>query len=260
MNAQYTLPRFQPLGGAAISVLLHLAVALPFFIHATRTPPISIPAAVMLEYAPDFQVSVIQPALPPGVTQQRSVEAMTEQETTQQKETPKVMEKEDAEVTLAAAKESHQKKKTTQVKKKARREQREERGNSNVNSRAAPPVQAVQAQRTAAPLDTDAAQASSQQVSWEALVKGKINKMRNYPQDARRRRRSGTVILTFSVDASGNLLGEKLLASSGTMSLDRAAMQALNNARPLPPPPSVILKGGIHRVTLPVEFELSQNR
>ncbi len=80
--------------------------------------------------------------------------------------------------------------------------------------------------------------------------------MRHYPEDARRRKRTGTVIITFSVNERGEVLQSQLANSSGTHSLDRAALMALENARPLPPPPKELLRNGINKVTLPVEFGL----
>ena len=115
----------------------------------------------------------------------------------------------------------------------------------------------MQTQRTAAPLDTDSAHISQRKIGWESLVKGKINKMRNYPQDARRRKRSGTAVIMFRVNERGDVLSSQLVSSSGTLSLDRAALMALEKASPLPPPPKEIVKSGMQIVTLPVEFGLT---
>lgn len=256
INTQSATPRAPWMGGAVASVLFHVALALPFVIHFAQEQSQATPAAVMVEFSPEFEVSLIRPDLPPGVSQQRKVEAMTEEETSHDKEMPKLLVQDDAEIKLAAAKQEHKSKKKAEVKKKSRREQKEEQGNSTTTSLAAPPVQTVQTQRNAAPLDTDSALISNSKISWESLVKGKINKMRNYPDDARRRNRSGTAIITFSVDERGEILSTQLVTSSGTVSLDRAALVALESARPLPPPPKEILRNSRHKVTLPVEFGL----
>ncbi|WP_437887239.1 energy transducer TonB [Phytobacter sp. V91] len=258
LNTPCETPRYARAGGAVASVLFHVALVLPFVIHFANTPSQAMPPAVMVEYSPEFEVSLIRPDLPPGVTQQRKVEAMTEEETAQNKEMPKLLAQDDAEIKLAAAKREHKSKKKNEIKKKSQREQKEEKGNSTITSLAAPPVQSAQTQRNAAPLDTDSALISQSKISWEALVKGKINKVRNYPDDARRRHRTGTVIITFSVNERGEILSSQLATPSGTLSLDRAAMIALDSARPLPPPPGEILRNGVHKVTLPVEFGLSK--
>lgn len=251
-----TLPRAAWLRGGVISVAFHVALALPFLLHFSREQSESTPAAVMMTWSAEFEVSLVRPDLAPGVTQQRNVEAMSEQESARNKEAPKLIERDDADIKLAAATPQPESKKKTEVKKKARREQKEEKGNSTITSLAAPPVQTVQTQRTAAPLDTDSTRLSQSKISWESLVKGKINKMRNYPEDARRRKRSGTVVIAFSVNERGEILHSQLVTSSGTLSLDRAALTALDSARPLPPPPKEIVRNGIQKVTLPVEFGL----
>lgn len=255
MNAHFSLPRASWAGGGIASVFFHVALALPFVLHFANNHTEATPAAVMMTYSPEFEVSLLRPDLPPGVSQQRKVEAMTEEERSHEKEVPKLLQQDDALLSVAAKLEQKTKKKT-EIKKKSRREQKEEKGNSTTTSLAAPPVQTVQTQRNAAPLDTDSTLVSNSKISWESLVKGKINKMRNYPEDARRRNRTGTAIIAFSVDAHGEILSSQLVSSSGTLSLDKAALTAVQNSRPLPPPPKEILRNGIQKVTLPVEFGL----
>ena len=255
MNTPPILTRAPWLKGAAGSVLLHAALVLPFILHFSLRQPESTPAAVMIEYAPEMEVSFIRPELPPGVSQQRRVDAMTEREVLRNKSLPKLRVQDDAELKLTAAPEKERKKRT-ETKKKSAQERKEEKGNSTTTSLAAPPVQSARTQRSAAPLDTDAASVSQSKISWESLVKGKINKMRNYPDDARRRKRTGTAVIAFSVDERGEILSTRLVTSSGTLSLDRAALIALESARPLPPPPKEMLRNGVQKVTLPVEFGL----
>ncbi|MGE0970314.1 energy transducer TonB [Klebsiella sp. WOUb02] len=256
MKNAINTPRALWIKGAAGSLLFHAALVLPFVLHFSLRQPESTPAAVMIEYAPEFEVSFIHSELPPGVSQQRKVEAMTERESRHNKDLPKLREQEDAELKLAAATPEKERKKKTEKKKKSSQERKEEQGNSTTTSLAAPPVQSAQTQRNTAPLDTDAARISQSKISWESLVKGKINKMRNYPDDARRRKRTGTAVIAFSVDERGEILSTKLVTSSGTLSLDRAALTALESARPLPPPPKEMLRNGVQKVTLPVEFGL----
>ncbi len=255
MNTPPILTRAPWLKGAAGSVLLHAALVLPFILHFSLRQPESTPAAVMIEYAPELEVSFIRPELPPGISQQRRVDAMTEREVLRNKSLPKLRVQDDAELKLTAAQEKERKKRT-ETKKKSAQERKEEKGNSTTTSLAAPPVQSARTQRSAAPLDTDAASVSQSKISWESLVKGKINKMRNYPDDARRRKRTGTAVIAFSVDERGEILSTRLVTSSGTLSLDRAALVALESARPLPPPPKEMLRNGVQKVTLPVEFGL----
>ncbi|MGK9174707.1 energy transducer TonB [Yokenella regensburgei] len=233
-------------------------LVLPFIIPVDQTSPDATPATVMVTFSPEFEMSFVRTDLQPGVTQQRKVEAMTEEETAHDKAVPRLLVQEEADIRVAAAKQEHQPKKKTEIKKISRRQQREEQGNSTANSLAAPPVQTVQTQRNAAPLDTDSSLITSSKVNWESLVKGKINKMRSYPMEARRRNRSGTAVVMFNVNEQGDILSTQLVTPSGTLSLDKAALNAVENARPLPPPPKMILRNGVHKVTMPVEFELSK--
>lgn len=242
--------------GSVISVMAHLAVALPFIIHFANSQPVASPAAVRVEYSPELEVSLIYPTQPPGISQQRKVEAMSTEETLQLKEVPELPIVEEAELQMAARKPVQKVVKKPETKRKAQQQQREEKGNSTVTSRAAPPVQAIVSQRNSAPLDTDSAQLSHSKINWESLVKGKINRMRNYPEDARKRKRTGTAVIAFSVNNRGEIVTSQLVNSSGTLSLDRAALAALQNAQPLPQPPAELLRNGIHKVTLPVEFTL----
>lgn len=254
MKTALYLPR-SPWGkGMAASLTAHLGLAAAFMLHVASPPPPLSPAAVMIDFAPEIEVSFVTPELPPGISQQRKVEAMTLEETVPDKETPVLPIVEQAELKQAA----RQPEKKVEARKKSRQQQREERGNSTMTSRAAPPVQTQISQRIAAPIDTDSAQAGNSKISWEALVKGKINRSRNYPDDARRRKRTGTVMIVFSVNSGGEVLSSSLVNSSGTISLDRAAIAALQKAQPLPAPPKELLRNGVHKVTLPVEFTLSR--
>ncbi|ROP59471.1 protein TonB [Enterobacter sp. BIGb0383] len=240
--------------GTVVSLMAHLGVAAAFMLHFASPPSTESPAAVMIDFSPEFEVSFVTPELPPGVSQQRRVEAMTLEETVPDKEMPLLPVVEQAELKQAA----RQPVKKVEARKKSRQQQQEEKGNSTLTSRAAPPVQTQISQRVAAPIDTDSARINESKVTWESLVKGKINRSRNYPDDARRRKRTGTAMIVFSVNSGGDVLSSSLVNSSGTISLDRAAIAALQKAQPLPAPPKELLHNGVHKVTLPVEFTLSQ--
>lgn len=240
--------------GTVVSLMAHLGLAAAFMLHFSSPPPSLSPAAVMIDFSPEFEVSFVTPELPPGVSQQRKVEAMTLEETVPDKEMPVLPIVEQAELKQAA----RQPEKKVEARKKSRQQQREEKGNSTMTSQAAPPVQTQISQRTAAPIDTDSSRISESKITWEALVKGKINRSRNYPDDARRRNRTGTAMIVFSVNSGGEVLSSSLVSSSGTISLDRAAITALQKAQPLPAPPKELLHNGVHKVTLPVEFTLGR--
>lgn len=258
MNRLFYLPDDFPRSpwatGTVVSLMGHLGLVAAFMLHVASPSSALSPAAVMIDFSPELEVSFVAPELPPGISQQRNVEAMTQEETVPDKEMPLLPIVEQAELKQVA----RQPQKKVEARKKNRQQQREEKGNSTMTSRAAPPVQTQISQRIAAPNDTDSTRISESKITWEALVKGKINRSRNYPDDARRRKRTGTVMIVFSVNGGGEVLSSHLVSSSGTISLDRAAITALQKAQPLPAPPKELLHNGVHKVTLPVEFTLGR--
>nr|WP_241572738.1 energy transducer TonB [Rosenbergiella nectarea] len=92
--------------------------------------------------------------------------------------------------------------------------------------------------------------------SWESKVKGHLNRYKRYPVDARKRARTGTAAVIFTVNAEGTVVSNSLATSSGTLSLDREAVAVLERAQPLPRPSTEILKGGLFKVKMPITFAL----
>lgn len=88
------------------------------------------------------------------------------------------------------------------------------------------------------------------------MVLGKLNKFKRYPDDARRRNRTGIPVIMFDVDAQGYVIKSSLVKESGTRSLDREAEKVLSRAQPLPIPPSQMIKNGKVTVHMPIDFTL----
>ena len=108
----------------------------------------------------------------------------------------------------------------------------------------------------AAPFDSDTPPASAAPASWQSRVLGHLAHFKRYPGDARQRKRAGAAWVRFQVDRDGKLLASELITSSGTVLLDREALQVLERAQPLPAPPVTLLRQGTVTVTLPVSFRL----
>ena len=104
------------------------------------------------------------------------MEAMTGEETVPDKGMPLRPVVEEGELKQAARRPV----KKVEARKKSRQQQQEEKGNSTLTSRAAPPGQTLVSQRVAAPIDTDSGRMNESKVTWESLVKGKINRSRNF--------------------------------------------------------------------------------
>lgn len=96
-------------------------------------------------------------------------------------------------------------------------------------------------------------QASSDaKATWEALLLAHLEKYRRYPARAHAARQQGVVYVRFRMNRVGSVLSASVERSSGFATLDRAALDTLSRAEPLPAiqndmPDQVEL-------TLPVEF------
>nr|WP_307789049.1 TonB family protein [Janthinobacterium sp. NKUCC06_STL] len=108
----------------------------------------------------------------------------------------------------------------------------------------------------AAPFNSDMPSTSAAPASWQSQVLGHLAHFKRYPGDARQRNKAGAAWVRFQVDRDGKLLASELLTSSGTVLLDREALQVLQRAQPLPAPPASVLRQGTVTVTLPVSFKL----
>lgn len=65
----------------------------------------------------------------------------------------------------------------------------------------------------------------------------RIEREKQYPPQARRMRREGRVELLIGIDSAGALIQLDVLRSSGHLALDQAALEAVRQAAPFPPPP-----------------------
>jgi protein TonB len=83
---------------------------------------------------------------------------------------------------------------------------------------------AAAATEFAVPCDADAATSATTST-------GKSHERWRYPYDARKQRAEGTVVLQVELDATGKADSVKLAASSGSSTLDRAALKAAKSER-----------------------------
>ncbi|MDO8034661.1 TonB family protein [Janthinobacterium sp. SUN128] len=123
-------------------------------------------------------------------------------------------------------------------------------------SSSATPAPAAMRGPQAAPFNSDTPSSSAAPASWQSRVLSHLAHFKRYPGDARQRKRAGAAWVRFQVDREGKLLASELVTSSGTVLLDREALQVLERAQPLPAPPDNVLHQGTVTVTLPVSFKL----
>jgi protein TonB len=92
--------------------------------------------------------------------------------------------------------------------------------------------------------------------SWQSDLQQHLGKYQRYPEDARRRNIVGSTRLRFEVDADGKVVSVSIAQTSGNASLDRATLEMIRRAQPLPKPPGEILKNGSVEVTAPFNYTL----
>ncbi len=84
-----------------------------------------------------------------------------------------------------------------------------------------------------------------------ALVKGIIESKKRYPEEAKRRGEEGTVVVSFTIDESGNPVNVRLASSSGSPSIDNETLRLIRSLK-FPPPPD----GKPINLRVEVEYQL----
>lgn len=90
---------------------------------------------------------------------------------------------------------------------------------------------------------------------YSSLLVRALKKAHRYPVDGLRR--TGTASVAFEIDRVGKVLQSKIKESSGDATLDRAAIETIERAQPLPVPPPSIADDDLH-FTVPIVFGLSK--
>ncbi|MCG2840690.1 energy transducer TonB [Sandaracinobacter sp. RS1-74] len=76
--------------------------------------------------------------------------------------------------------------------------------------------------------------AHNAEATWEAMLLAHLEKYRRYPATARARGAQGVAHVRFRMNRQGAVLLAEILHSSGVPALDRAALETLRRAQPLP--------------------------
>ncbi|WP_334184459.1 energy transducer TonB family protein [Novosphingobium sp.] len=97
---------------------------------------------------------------------------------------------------------------------------------------------------------------SNADATWEALLLAHLEKYRRYPPAARARREEGAAFVSFRMNRAGKILSASLARSSGSVFLDRAALETIRRAQPLPAIPDD--KPEELELSLPIEFFLQR--
>ncbi|PKM22311.1 MAG: hypothetical protein CVV10_04950 [Gammaproteobacteria bacterium HGW-Gammaproteobacteria-14] len=89
---------------------------------------------------------------------------------------------------------------------------------------------------------------------YKALVRTHVERLREYPPQARLRRQEGTVEVAFSIGSNGAIENFRVISSSGSPLLDRSVERLFSRLR-LPAPDEAIVPQ-LANLQLPVVFEL----
>ena len=96
--------------------------------------------------------------------------------------------------------------------------------------------------------------------TWQSDLLRHLGKFKRYPEDARRRGLQGINRLRFVVDAEGKILSYSLAGGSGSAALDRATLEMIRKAQPVPKPPQELLNNGSIEVVAPFVYSLDKKR
>lgn len=248
MTAFYAWPRW---GGSLLAVVGFHAAALSVVLYLTPTEPptkLNEPPALMLELAPLPKpiatpqatpappVATTPPPPAPVVAAVRPLEKPQPPRPTPPKPTPpKPQPKPEPVQPLAQAPRP-------------------------VESAPTPPATPV-ARTTPAPSPAPAEVASPTEMqaaqNWQGRLLQHIARYKRYPHHARRQGEEGVVRIRVRIDGNGNILAQNVTAHC-TDSLDQAAQQTLQQAQPLPAPPTHLLNNGSVEFVLPFQYSLAE--
>ncbi|WFB48069.1 energy transducer TonB [Vibrio coralliilyticus] len=274
------------LPGLAVSVGLHLAVA-AYYLYQPKAefirPPAAIPVSVAL-VAPVAAPHVEKPALNTGPEQNESMDSMASMARPEplepQQKIQQVVESVPEPSPIVAKETEHPSEVAATVPKPAKPTKPKTKAESK-------PVAQVQKQMETPKAETPSVsqQASVAQikksapklevekelkqvqgvsgafnqhlkqvkVSWKQQLVLHLEQHKQYPRRAKRMRKQGVPLITFTMDRAGQVLGVKLVRSSGTESLDKEAVDLVYRATPLPLPPDEV-SGATLTWTVPVRF------
>lgn len=91
--------------------------------------------------------------------------------------------------------------------------------------------------------------------SYKSKVLARLRSVKRYPDAARRKGLEGTAVLSFTINARGQVTAARISGRSGHAAIDRAALAMARNAAPFPPfPPGMGRQQMSFRV--PVQFSI----
>jgi protein TonB len=95
--------------------------------------------------------------------------------------------------------------------------------------------------------------------NWKSELVARLQRYKRYPGEAEARGEQGVAQLAFSVDRNGGVHDAHIVRSSGSSLLDRATLDLIVRAQPLPPPPPEV-RGAQIAITVPINYTLHTSR
>ncbi|MBN9672293.1 energy transducer TonB [Roseibium aggregatum] len=89
--------------------------------------------------------------------------------------------------------------------------------------------------------------------NYKGKVSAKLRRAKRYPKEASRKNIKGTVVVTFVIASSGSVSGIRVVRSSGNSVLDRAGIDMVRRASPMPKFPKDISEKRMP-MTVPIQF------
>jgi protein TonB len=109
--------------------------------------------------------------------------------------------------------------------------------------------------RAAAPMAGANSQNPNAVPNWKSQLVAQLERSKRYPSEAQSRGEQGIAQLAFSVDRSGGVHNARIVRSSGSSLLDRATLELVARAAPLPPPPPEIAGSQIS-ISVPIRYNV----
>ena len=97
------------------------------------------------------------------------------------------------------------------------------------------------------------AQAIASVATWRSQIVTILERNKRYPSEARARGEQGVTRLAFRIDSEGHLMSSRVVASSGSATLDAETLALVQRAQPYPPPPPELAGS---ELTVPVSFSI----
>jgi protein TonB len=111
------------------------------------------------------------------------------------------------------------------------------------------------APRTVAPSPGAASHDPNAVPTWKMELVARLQRYKRYPSEAQARGEQGVAQLAFSVDRNGGVHDARIVRSSGSSALDRATLDLIARAAPLPAPPPQV-RGARIAIVVPINYSL----